>query len=116
MSSDVLKKIRDNLQLSMIYKKDDELLITDFSADKTFIFITDGKIKTKNSVEYKSCSDIFSGRIYTRLLLDLVNSMPDDDVEAIFTTSKSIFRGKNFPIICEFNDGDARVGIICTQV
>jgi len=116
MSSDVLKGIRDNLQLSMIYKKDDELLITDFSADKSFSFITDGKIKTKNSVEHKSCSSPFSGRIYTRLLLDLVNSMPDDDVEALFTTSSSGFRGKNFPLICEFNDGDAMVSIICTQV
>ena len=114
-SSESLKLIRDNLQLSMMYKKDDELLVTDFSMEDKFNFKTSGKIKTSNFIDFKSKPETFSGKMYTRLLLDLVNSMPDDDVDVSFSTSKQDFRNKNFPIICNFVDEDTQVSIICTQ-
>lgn len=114
-SSENLKSIRDNLQLSMMYKKDDELLITHFSMEDKFNFETSGKIKTSNNIDFKSKPEIFNGKMYTRLLLDLVNSMPDEDVDVSLSTSKHDFRNKSFPIICNFSDEDAKVSIICTQ-
>ena len=99
----------------MMYKKDDELLVTDFSMEDKFNFKTSGKIKTSNFIDFKSKPETFSGKMYTRLLLDLVNSMPDDDVDVSFSTSKQDFRNKNFPIICNFVDEDTQVSIICTQ-
>lgn len=115
-ASDSLKEIRDNLQLSMLYKKDDELLITDFSIKDNIGFSTNGKIKTQNSISYLSSNSEYDNRIYTRLLLDLVNSMPDVSVNVALKTSKEEFRGKKFPIIASFNDENAEVEIICSLI
>ena len=114
--SDSLKSIRDNLQLSMLYKKDDELLVTDFSIKDSIYFSTNGKIKTNNSISYISSNNEYGSGIYTRLLLDLVNSMPDIAVNVLLKTSKEEFRGKKFPIVVSFTDEDAEVEIICSLI
>lgn len=115
-SSELLKSIRDNLQLSMLYKKDDELLITNFCIDKSIEFETLGKIKTNNNINYISSNKPYKCSMYTRLLLDLVNSMPDSDVEISIKTSLEEFKNKRFPIVASFLDVDAEVNIICSLV